>query len=280
MSRTRSFDDGQDRWTFTDAAPDPALAGAIGGYGWWSERTATFDTRRELAGTDGTLIVNLASDLELVDAAGSVRRLPAGGAFVAGLSQRTSLSRSTGAMEGIYLRAPLAMLARIAGTSVAELTDRVVTIDDLPALRRLAPGERLLEARDDEGRWRVLDDIVAARLSASAPQPPALHRIAAGLSAGIAVETLAGELGWSRKRLARTFFDAFGLHPRTFAGLARFERFAALLQGDPHLSLAAIAIDAGYADQAHLTREVRRFAEVTPAALRRQVIPAGGGVRD
>jgi AraC-like DNA-binding protein len=48
----------------------------------------------------------------------------------------------------------------------------------------------------------------------------------------------------------------------------RFQRllsFAA--SGRRSESLAALAVDAGYADQAHMTREVRRFADHVPSAL-------------
>jgi len=60
-----------------------------------------------------------------------------------------------------------------------------------------------------------------------------------------------------------------GLPPKS---AARVLRFAALVRrlraGGPALSWAALAADAGYADQAHLTRDVRRCAGLTPTALR------------
>jgi AraC-like DNA-binding protein len=125
-----------------------------------------------------------------------------------------------------------------------------------------------------------LDHFVGKRLESSTLACPAIAHIARGLRSGIRVEALAAELDWSRKRLARTFAQATGLEPRAFAGLARFERFARQLQAEPCLSLADAAVAAGYADQSHLTREVSRYAGTTPAALRRRLLPAGGGVRD
>ena len=106
------------------------------------------------------------------------------------------------------------------------------------------------------------------------------HNLLARLSAGWRVDGLAQELGWSRKRLARHVQDRIGMEPRAFAGLARFDRFSSLIQTEPNTALAAAAIDAGYADQAHLTREVVRYAQVTPGELRRRLIPGQGGVRD
>lgn len=279
-STTRTYDDGDDRWEMVDASPDIRLRELVTSYGWWSELTSSFTTRRELAGTTGTLIVNLGSDLEIIDASGDQQWLHAGEGFIAGTAQATSLSRSTGAMSGVHIRAPLTTLARIAAVPLAELTNRVVTLADLPGTKPAQIGERLLDAEAAEARWAVLDQFVAERLAASEPAHPTLPLCLSRLAAGQRVQSLADEIGWSRKQLAQRFQAATGLHPRAFIGLARFERFMNLLQVEPDTELAGAAVAAGYADQAHLTREVRRYAAATPAELRRRLIAGGGGVRD
>ncbi|HWI84777.1 MAG TPA: helix-turn-helix domain-containing protein [Sphingomonas sp.] len=278
--RARAYDDGRDRWQMVDAAPDARLTPWAHCYGWWSEQTASFDTRRELAATSGTLIVNLASDLELVDARGTHHRLRAGEGFIAGAALATSLSRSTGPAGGVYIRAPLTVLARLAGTPVADLTNNVCTFSDLPEVRALHLGDRLLDAGSAEQRWAALDAFVTSRLAATPEADARIAFLLRGLACGERVETLADGLSWSRKRLAQHFRDATAMHPRTFAGLARFERFTGLLQAEPTIALAEAAIAAGYADQPHLTREAVRFAAMTPAELRRRLLPSGGGVRD
>ena len=123
----------------------------------------------------------------------------------------------------------------------------------------------------------MLDDFIADRLGASEPEDPATIYLLARLSSGWRVGALADELGWSGKRLVRHVRDRIGMEPRAFAGLARFAGSIKAQQSTP---LAAVAIEAGYADQAHLTREVVRSAKVTPGELRRRLIPEGGGVRD
>jgi len=280
LPATRSYDDGHDRWEMVDAHPDTQLRELITCYGWWSELTSSFTTRRELAATAGTLIVNLGSDLEITDAHGDRHRLRAGEGFIAGTAQSTSLSRSTGAMSGVHVRAPLTTLARIAAVPLIELTNRVVTLADLPGTKSAEIGNRLLDAGTAEDRWAVLDRFVTGQLAANEPGHRVLPFILSRLAAGQRVQSLADEIGWSRKQLARWFQAATGLHPRAYAGLARFERFANLLQAGPNTVLAEAAVEAGYADQAHLTREVARYAATTPAELRRRLIPEGGGVRD
>lgn len=275
----RTFDDGHDRWEIVDARPDGRLARLVSRYSWWSEHTHSFTTRRELAGTTGVFIVNLGSDLEIVDARGDLYRLGAGQGFVGGIAQGTSLSRSTGAMEGFHLHVPLATLSRLAGAPLAELADRVVPLDDLGSRRGLI-GRRLLEARSLEQGWTLLDDFIASQLQATEAGERITSFILSRLAAGQRVQSLADEIGWSRRRLARHVQAEIGLSPRAFAGVARFERFASALQSTPTLPLAEAAVAAGYADQAHLTREVGRYAQMTPGELRSRLLPDAAGIRD
>ena len=52
--------------------------------------------------------------------------------------------------------------------------------------------------------------------------------------------------------------------------MLRFRGFVSRIDARPEiLDLAAIAAEAGYADQAHLTRECGRLSGLTPAALAR-----------
>jgi AraC-like DNA-binding protein len=81
-------------------------------------------------------------------------------------------------------------------------------------------------------------------------------------------------LGLSERQLRRRFVDAVGYGPKTLARILRFQRFLALAGSGE--DLARLALAAGYADQAHLTRETRRLAGRTPLELANaRVSPAG-----
>lgn len=78
---------------------------------------------------------------------------------------------------------------------------------------------------------------------------------------------IAEELGVSRYQLIRAFKRAYGLTPEDFRRQLRVERARTLLtRPEP---LAAIAVDAGFADQSHMTREFNRLLGLTPNAYRR-----------
>ncbi|UVO51331.1 helix-turn-helix domain-containing protein [Sphingomonas sp. SUN019] len=277
--RVRSHDDGRDRWRIAEVRPAPALAGIVDRYAAWTERTQSFSTRRELASTGGVFIVNLGAPLEIVDALGQSHLFAAGEGFAGGMAEATSLSRSTGDMAGVHIHLPVPRLAALLGVSIADLGDRVVRLSDLPGAVRVL-GERLAEAADDDARFGLLDRFVTGRaggMAVDAGVHAALGML--GRAGPRPVERAADALGWSRKRLARRVRDATGLLPRAVVRLARFERFAEGLATQPDETLAEHAAAAGYADQAHLTRDVRRLAATTPADLRARLIPAAGGVR-
>lgn len=80
------------------------------------------------------------------------------------------------------------------------------------------------------------------------------------------VAALAREFAISERQLRRRFHAAVGYGPATLARILRFGRFLSLLDAGRD-DLAGLAFDAGYADQAHLTRETRRLAGVSPARL-------------
>lgn len=79
-----------------------------------------------------------------------------------------------------------------------------------------------------------------------------------------AITSLADEVGWSRRHLTQRFREEVGLTPKQAARVVRFERSHALLQGAPRVSLAELAVECGYYDQAHLTNEWRAIAGCSP----------------
>ena len=77
--------------------------------------------------------------------------------------------------------------------------------------------------------------------------------------------------GLSERTLRRLSSEAFGFGPKTLDQILRFQRFMRLAQESRRDRLAELAVEAGYADQPHLTRETRRLAGLTPDAIRNQL---------
>ncbi|MFF8627581.1 helix-turn-helix domain-containing protein [Streptomyces werraensis] len=153
------------------------------------------------------------------------------------------------------------------GVPAHELRDHRVELADLwPAAEVRRASARVRAAHHPA---RGLEE-VALRLAASAGRPdPLLSRLVAALDAGRPVAGTADELGLGPRQLHRRSLTAFGYGPKTLARILRMRRALALARSG--VPLAETAIRAGYADQPHLSREVR---SLTGAALR-ELVPPG-----
>jgi len=163
------------------------------------------------------------------------------------------------------------------GVPLSEVRDQRVDLEDLR--RRDA---RRLPGSLDPGTAAIRALDLAAALVADVDPDPAATRAAVLLADPRArAEDVAADVGLSMRQLRRRCHTVVGYGPKTLQRVLRFRRFVARLDAGPPRGqrvhdLAALAAQAGYADQAHLTRECRALAGLTPAALARLRGPAVG----
>ncbi|RFZ90997.1 AraC family transcriptional regulator [Mucilaginibacter conchicola] len=86
----------------------------------------------------------------------------------------------------------------------------------------------------------------------------------------IAVSEVAEAAHATVRTLERKFKQAAGHTVKDVAGLMRFEQVRNRLWADPKVNLAALSHELGYTDQAHLSREFKRYSGTTPAAFARK----------
>ena len=90
----------------------------------------------------------------------------------------------------------------------------------------------------------------------------------------IRLQELADLLGLSQSYFSAACKASTGMGPHQWQTRARLERVKALLL-KPEATLTEVAIVAGFADQAHMTRVFKQYAGVTPAAWVRAQAPTG-----
>jgi len=87
----------------------------------------------------------------------------------------------------------------------------------------------------------------------------------------VSLAALAHEANMSERHLRRVVVEHSGLEPRAIRRLARMTRFLRLAEHeDAGCGLAELADRAGYADQSHLTRDIRDLTGSTPRELLRE----------
>lgn len=151
------------------------------------------------------------------------------------------------AIRGLRLR-PEAVAAMF-GVDASSLRNRTVALADIVGARR---ARRVLDvtALDAWITGVEIDRRIAAALHLLRDHP---------------VTEVSARVGISPRQLQRLLRTHAGLGPKTFQRVVRMQRFVSVAErGD---GLAVAAAGAGYADQAHMTREVRRLTGLTPAEL-------------
>ncbi|GJM22090.1 MAG: AraC family transcriptional regulator [Planctomycetota bacterium] len=192
-------------------------------------------------------------------------------AVLAGQIERSLRLRATGAVGMLGARLHPWAGGCLRGTSPTELHQRLAPLDELWGAATRHVTERLVDARDDDTRLRVMHELLRARLS---PLDAAGRELAAAVrslerSAGATrIADLAGALGHSTRKLQRRFASRVGLSPKHFARITRLQALASQLDAEKHAPLAQLAARLGYADQPHLAREVRDIVGVPLRAWR------------
>jgi methylphosphotriester-DNA--protein-cysteine methyltransferase len=152
------------------------------------------------------------------------------------------------------------------GLAASELRDQTVGLDALWGPAAVDLQERLATAAAAD-RPALLADAVAARLREARPPDVLVAGAAELLARGMTVAAASREVALGARHLRRRFHEAVGYGPKTLQRVLRLRRFLALAEAAPVPDLARAAVEAGYADQSHLTRECGELAGLPPAAL-------------
>jgi AraC-like DNA-binding protein len=130
-------------------------------------------------------------------------------------------------------------------------------------------GEARLRAAagDPDRQRRILEELVGLRLADGARPEAEILALAARLSQALAspVESVARAVGLEPRSLRRRFANEVGLGPKRLQRVLRFNALLGRLAASE--SLAGLAAEHGYADQAHMTRECRALCGSTPRRL-------------
>jgi AraC-like DNA-binding protein len=178
-------------------------------------------------------------------------------------------------ITGLRLR-PGALRALV-GFGAAEVLDISVPLADVsPAARGLHA--QLLDTTTLQARLALLEQWVRERLRGTA-RDCAVIQACRTLAAqpGLDVANVATALGWHVRTLHREFVVACGYGPKMMQRILRVQQATrAAHRALQPLRLSEVAAQAGFADQAHMTREFRAITGTTPSHYLLQCDPALG----
>jgi AraC-like DNA-binding protein len=170
---------------------------------------------------------------------------------------------------GVCFRSGVA--SSLLGVAASELRDVRVRLDQLWGDRAACElAERISCRADDDGRAFELENAVRLMAAGAGDLDVVALEVAGRLRTArtASARTLARATHLSERQLHRRCTAAFGYGPEFLLRIHRIQRFLQLARDESRSPrLADLAIDAGYADQPHLTREVRSIMGTTPAQL-------------
>lgn len=180
--------------------------------------------------------------------------------LVAGPDTAAFLATTSPGATTVGLRFRPGAAAQVLGMPATALRDTRLLLGELhPVVARVAIG------RIEAGRSPADALLDAVRGLWDGTPDPARAVLVSQLGAGVAVAAVADRLGCTTRTVHRRCEQAVGYGPAVLRRVLRFRRAAALLYaGAP---IAEVAARAGYADQPHLSREVRALAGVAPGQL-------------
>lgn len=159
-------------------------------------------------------------------------------------------------------------LYRLTGVPAHEMTDRYVDAEAVfPASFRALVDS--IEDTDDPDtmiclaeRWLMLQQAIR--------QPsPAVAWTARTMLRGLCtdLDVLSEQANLTTRQLRRLFASQMGVSPKLFARIARFDRAVRLYNRQLDSDWLSIAIEAGYYDHQHMTRDFRDFTSLSPTAF-------------
>jgi AraC-like DNA-binding protein len=163
------------------------------------------------------------------------------------------------------------------GVPGRQLAETHTPLDDLLGGVTQAWCDELRALPSAAQRLQRFEALLMSRLRERALHPAVRHALARFSAPHAAsVSEVVAESGYSHRRFLTLFEEATGIAPKRFTRVLRFRRtLEAFQRGEVgREGLGALAAALGYADQAHLTREFREHAGITPARYQKvQVQP-------
>jgi AraC-like DNA-binding protein len=253
--------------------PAQPLRPFIERYAGFATQPAPPETHTGLPSRHVHVIIGLTRPIELVRMPSAMQRPDAFTALVGGLHDAPVLVRNGGRCLGLHLFLTPLGVRSLFGVPSAALAGGIVDLFDVwkPADELV---ERLMQATTWEQCFAILDEIFLRTLR-PVFLPPAIlwaWRRLAGAHGRLSIRDLAREVGWSRRHLTERFNTELGVTPKTAARILRFEHACRTIMDD-RPTLADTALNCGFQDQAHMTREWRALAGCTPKAWIARELP-------
>ncbi|MCO6509845.1 MAG: helix-turn-helix transcriptional regulator [Aridibacter famidurans] len=150
---------------------------------------------------------------------------------------------------------------------MSELANTVVDADRIWGSEFGILRERLLAEATPSGKFRLVEGFLAKHLNSDTELNPCVEYAVNGIGADPSRTNLAklsDKIGYSQKHLITMFKNNVGTTPKSYLRVIRFQRVIEQIEETDIPDWSAIALDAGFYDQAHFNNDFRSLSGFTP----------------
>ncbi len=233
----------------------------------WLVRGQVTNPVRQMLLPDGALVVifNLGEPQKLCERSDLRRHAIFRASWVSGLQPQAIVIEQAGSYHLAGIRFRPGGASPLFRFSIAELTGRVVELEDIWGREASTVRQQLGSAVDERARLVCLEEWLARRVKAGAAPDPRIGFAARMLqSGGMGVGRLAKETNLSHKHFVHEFQRQVGFTPKYFGRVQRLQRTIALVGQRSRVDWPQVALTGGFYDQAHLINELRRLIGISP----------------
>lgn len=250
-------------WDMQTRLPTESLRGLVRRYTGYREHSTAPVRRREVPSDTVSVILSFGPRIRVV-----APRIVEVASFVATIGDSWAITEYSGEQHGLEIRmSPLGATALL-GVPMDSLAGHDVELADVLGAEADLLVERLAEAPDWPARFDLLDRLLPERIARGRePSPAAAYawRRLRETRGAVPIGRLVDELGCSHRYLLSQFRAHVGVGPKQLGMILRCQRAMRLLETRDGQRIAEIALRCGYSDEAHLDRDFRQLAGVTPS---------------
>jgi AraC-like DNA-binding protein len=152
---------------------------------------------------------------------------------------------------------------------VSELTDRAYTGMELLGKATEEIWLRMAECASFEARVAIAESYLLERAAKASGRTPIMNAAVHSFQnrGAIRINELAHHCGLSVRHFERRFSGDFGMTPKLFARITRFQTALDAKLHSPQRSWLEIAHDFGYSDQMHMVRDFQGLSGASPGRI-------------
>ncbi len=214
------------------------------------------------------ILIGTTQGEELIQRSDTWERLPP--AFFTGLWTEPAVMKSNQRIDWFAIQFNPEIFVRLFRQPLREMENATLGIRDVFGKSMDDLIARIVEAPNVQQRIALAEAFISRELSRPLLEkgyPTEAMLLLRKHGGQVSTEELSRKVFVGERQLQRAFREHFGVTPKTYGRLMRFNRAAALLKTSDRVNWSDLTYTCGYADQAHFIRDFREFSGANPTAL-------------